>query len=202
MSLHPMNAFISHNITDKDTARLLAMALVEQGINVWFDEWDIRPGESITGGIEKGLSEADIFVLVWSANAKASNWVGTEIGAYVTRRVENQTLRIVPVMIDSTPLPTLVADYRGFTVSSSTKMEDIAAEITGRPSDVELARRLQVKLLDLTWEKARGDPLPYLVCPMCGSPELKRSQATDYKHDRSYYIIECEKCKWSEYTEM
>jgi hypothetical protein len=58
-----MNVFISHNSSDKDTARLLAVALVEQGVNVWFDEWAIRPGDSITGGIETGLSEADVFVL-------------------------------------------------------------------------------------------------------------------------------------------
>ena len=147
-----MNAFISHNTADKDMARLLAIALVEQDVNVWFDEWAIRPADSITGGIEKGLSEADIFVLVWSANTKTSNWVGSEISAYIRRRVDNQTLRIVPVMIDGTPLPTLVADYRGFTVTGGTKMEDIAAEIIGKPSDIEIARRLQVKLIDLTYE--------------------------------------------------
>jgi len=61
-----MNVFISHNKSDKETARFLAIALVEQGANVWFDEWKIRPGDSITGGIEVGLSTADIFVLVWT----------------------------------------------------------------------------------------------------------------------------------------
>ena len=197
-----MNAFISHNIADKNTARLLAIALVEQGINVWFDEWAIRPGDSITGGIEKGLSEADIFVLVWSTNAKTSNWVGTEISAYVRRRVDNRTLRIVPIMIDDTHLPTLVADYKGFSISRETKMEDIAAEITGKPSDVEIARLLQNRLLDLTLEHSHGDPLPYLVCPECGSTELKRSEQWDYKRDDHYYIIQCEKCKWNDWTQL
>lgn len=195
-----MNAFISHNTANKNTARYLAIALVEQGINVWFDEWAIQPGESITGGIEKGLSEADIFVLVWSTNAKASNWVGTEISAYVRRRVDDQTLRIVPIIIDDTPLPTLVADYKGFSISTETKMEDIAAEITGKPSDVEIARLLQNRLLDLTMEYSSGDPLPYIVCPKCGSTDLKRSDQWD--GDRHYYIIQCEKCKWSDGTEI
>ena len=196
-----MNAFISHNTADKNTARLLAIALVEQGINVWFDEWAIRPGDSITGGIEQGLSEADIFVLVWSANAKTSNWVGTEISAYIRRRVDDQTLRIVPIMIDETPLPTLVADYKGFSISKETKMESIAAEITGKPSDVEIARLLQKRLLDLTLEHSNSDPLPYIVCPQCGSSALKRSEQWDNSDDH-YYIIQCQECKWYKWTEL
>jgi hypothetical protein len=197
-----MNVFISHNKADKATARLLALALVEQGVNVWFDEWSLQPGDSITGGIEQGLSQADVFVLVWSVDARASNWVGTELRAYLRRRVDDDNLRIVPVMVDTTPLPALVADYKGFKVQPDTGMGQIAFEITGRPSDVEIARRLQVRLLELTNSHTSGDPLPFLVCPSCGSPKLKRSQATDSQHDRSYYVIECQVCKWTEWTEL
>lgn len=39
-----MRAFISHNKADKATARLIAMSLIEHGEDVWFDEWEIRPG--------------------------------------------------------------------------------------------------------------------------------------------------------------
>lgn len=197
-----MNVFISHNRADKATARLLALALVEQGVNVWFDEWDLRPGDSITGGIERGLSQADVFVLVWSADAKASKWVGTELRACLRRRVDDHKLRIVPVMVDATPLPALVADYKGFEVRANTGMGQIGFEIIGRPSDVEIARRLQVRLLDLAHGHLSGDPLPFLVCPSCGSPGLKRTEATDYEHDRTYYIIECQACKWTEWTEL
>jgi hypothetical protein len=198
-----MNVFISHNSRGKDSARLLAIALVEQGVNVWFDEWAIRPGDSITGGIETGLSEADVFVLVWSANAKKSNWVGTEVRAYLRRRVDDETLRIVPVMLDTTPLPTLVADYRGFSLDSGKTMDEIASEITGKPSDVEIARRLQEKLLDLMWDRSSGgDPLPYLVCPKCGSPELERSEQYDRRHEANYYVIQCQKCGWLDSTEV
>lgn len=197
-----MIAFICHNKADKVTARLLAIALIEQGIGVWFDEWSISPGDSLTGGIEKGLSNANIFIIVWSANAMSSNWVSTELRAYLRRRIDDQSLRIVPIMLDDTPLLTLIADYKGFSINNETRMEDIAAEITGRPSDVEIAKRLQEKLLDLTCQNSCGDPLPYLVCPLCGASELKRSQQIDHRNDRSYYIIQCEKCQWSEYTEM
>lgn len=196
-----MNVFISHNKHDKGTARLLAIALVEQGMNVWFDEWSIRLGDSLTGGIEKGLSDADIFVLVWSTQAKESNWVGTEIRAYLRRRVDDDSLRIVPVMVDDTPLPTLVADYKGFMVSPEYTVERIACEIMGRPIDIEIAQRLQTRLLELMFSHCEGDPHPYLVCPGCGSTELKRYAATDNARDKTYYIIECEECGWGDWTQ-
>lgn len=91
-----MKVFVSHNKADKSTARLIAMGIVEHGEDVWFDEWDIRPGESIVGGIEKGITECDVFVIVWSESAAKSKWVGTELRAIVRRRVDVENLRIVP----------------------------------------------------------------------------------------------------------
>ena len=108
-----MLVFISHNKGDKATARLLAAALVETRVNVWFDEWTLRPGDSIVGGIDNGLAQCDVFVLIWSESARQSNWVGTELRAVINRRVRDRTLRIVPVLTDSTPLPVLVAEYKG-----------------------------------------------------------------------------------------
>lgn len=195
-----MTAFISYNKADKETARLLAVALVGQGINVWFDEWQIRPGDSITGGIEIGLSNADIFVLVWSREASKSKWVGTEIRAYLRRRVDDESLRIVPVLMDEAPLPTLAADYKGFNVDSETSLNTIAFEITGKPSEIELARRLQRRLMELTVSHCGDDdPLPHIICPLCGSSNLKRSTTTD--RDEIYYVIECEDCKWNDWSQ-
>lgn len=198
-----MKVFISHNKEDKEIARLLAVALVEQGVDVWFDEWAIRPGDSITGGIEKGLTDADVFVLVWSGAAGKSNWVGTELRAYLRRRVDNATLRIIPVLLDNTKLPVLVADYRGFNMKEGMSLETIVAQLTGNTSDIEIARRLQNRLMELTESYASpGDPLPYLICPRCGSGKLKRGEATDYERDDRYLTIQCEECKWTDATEI
>lgn len=197
-----MKVFISHNKVDKTSARALAVLLVEQGVDVWFDEWEIRPGESITGGIERGLTESDVFVLIWSAAAHASNWVGTEVRAFIRRRVDDDGLRIVPLMVDGTALPALVADYRGFDLSGDLTLDQVAVELTGEPRDLEIARRLQTKLLELTASHASGgDPLPYLVCPTCASTELKRSTEEDRARDDLYYVVECGHCGWSDWTQ-
>jgi hypothetical protein len=194
----PRRFFISHNKADKVAARLLAVALVEQGMDVWFDEWDIAPGESLTGGIEQGLTEADTFVLVWSKEASKSRWVGTEIRAYLRRRVDDETLRIIPIMLDETALPTLVADYRGFSLTSETTLEGIASEMLGWPIDVEIAQRLTRRLHALTDKFVSENPdapFPYIVCPQCGSSDL-RTYGSEMAFDKYYLFISCQECDW------
>lgn len=131
-----MNVFISHNSADKNAARMLALALRRLAATVWFDEWHIAPGESIVSGIESGLGRCEIFVLLWSNNARSSSWVSMELRAYIRRRVDDETLRIVPLMLDETPLPLLVAEYRGFKCTAdATAMEAIAQQLVLSPAE-------------------------------------------------------------------
>jgi len=198
-----MRAFISHNKADKTTARALATLLVAQGVDVWFDEWEIRPGQSLTGGIEEGLAQSNTFILVWSQAAQASNWVGTETRAYVRRRVDDKELLVIPIMVDKTALPVLVADYRGFDVSDGKiALERVAEEIAGNPGNVELAQILKTKLNTIQREGAgNGDPFGIIVCPSCASGNLHRHSATDYARDEMYYLIDCKDCGWSDWTQ-
>ena len=114
---------------------------------------------------------------------------------------DDDSLRIVPILLDDTPLPVLVADYRGFPISDGISLPDIAAKITGEPPDIEIAAMLQRRLNQLCEKHTAGDPFPYLVCPMCASRNLKRTVATDYERDKSYYIIECKDCGWGDWTQ-
>ena len=40
------DVFLSHSAADKDTVREIAERLKSDGVRVWFDEWEIRPGDS------------------------------------------------------------------------------------------------------------------------------------------------------------
>lgn len=77
--------FLSHNTADKEFVRRLTAALAATGARAWFDEWTIRPGDSIPGAIEGGISSFDTFALVWSEASSKSRWVKTEMEAAFTR---------------------------------------------------------------------------------------------------------------------
>jgi hypothetical protein len=98
-------AFISYSYEDKDTATKIATDLRAGGIDVWFDRWEIQPGDSLVQKIfEEGLSGADAFLALISKNSIDSKWVRHELDVALIKRIEGIT-RIIPLVLDSVTLP-------------------------------------------------------------------------------------------------
>ena len=49
------DVFLSHNSKDKAIVRDVAERLRADGLRVWFDEWIIKPGDSIPSKVDEGL---------------------------------------------------------------------------------------------------------------------------------------------------
>jgi hypothetical protein len=194
-----LRVFISHNAKDKETARLLATLLADRGISVWFDQWEIKAGESIIGGIGKGIEECDVFVLLWSAAAKSSRWVDTEMRAAIRKRVDHEAFQVVPVMLDGTALPLLVADYRGFALSNVSDMEGIVREICPDESQIDVIARMQARFLELVAnEFPEDDEVRSLFCPVCVSRNLSAQVKHEARYDERLYLVRCADCGWQQ----
>ncbi len=96
--VHP-KTFISHSSINKEIAAQLSRDLVKQGIDVWFAEWEILPGDSLRRKIEQGISEATHFIVLLTQHSLKSEWVQTELDAALVKKIENQC-RLLPVLID------------------------------------------------------------------------------------------------------
>jgi WD40 repeat protein len=94
------DVFISHSSMDKAVARELANRLRADGLRVWFDEWEINPGDMIGLKIERGLEFSRTLVLVMSGNAFASDWVTLERHTALFRDPTNAQRRLVPLRLD------------------------------------------------------------------------------------------------------
>ena len=47
------DVFLSHSAKDKAVVRDVAVRLRTDGLTVWFDEWVLKPGDSIPAKIEE-----------------------------------------------------------------------------------------------------------------------------------------------------
>jgi hypothetical protein len=74
--------FLSHSTKDKAVVRAVAERLKADGLRVWFDDWEIRSGDSIPAKIEDGLEHSRVLVLCVSAHALGSDWAQLEAGAF------------------------------------------------------------------------------------------------------------------------
>jgi GTPase SAR1 family protein len=94
------DVFISHSAKDKPAVCELAERLRKDGLRVWFDEWEIKPGDAILLKIQKGLEQARTLVLVMSQHASASEWVTFEHHSVLFSDPTNQRRRFIPVRLD------------------------------------------------------------------------------------------------------
>jgi hypothetical protein len=72
--------FISYSTRDLSQVELLRQQLQGTSIEVFVAEHSVRPSEELGPKISSAIADCDLFVLLWSENAKASEWVPQEIG--------------------------------------------------------------------------------------------------------------------------
>ena len=94
------DVFISHSSKDKTAVRELAQRLRADGLRVWLDEWEIKPGDLISLRIEHGLEQSRVLILVMSASAFASEWVTLERHTALFRDPTNAKRRFIPLRLD------------------------------------------------------------------------------------------------------
>src|SRR5881275_3303861 len=98
------DVFLSHSAKDKAVVRPIAERLRADGLRVWLDDWEIRPGDSIPAKIEEGLEHSRLLVLCMSANAFGSDWAQLEAGTFRFRDPLNKELRFIPLRLDDAPI--------------------------------------------------------------------------------------------------
>jgi len=90
------DVFISHASEDKDFVRPLAEALHETRLSVWYDEFELRVGDSLRRKIDEGLSQSRYGIVVVSHSFFAKNWPQQELDGLMSKEIAG-TKVILPV---------------------------------------------------------------------------------------------------------
>ena len=127
------DVFISHTSEDKDeVVRPLATALRDAGLSVWYDEFELRIGDSLRRKIDKGLASSRFGVVVLSRDFFGRGWPEYELDGLVTRTVSGEQV-LLPVWHDVTKREVMdyspsLADRVARSTATHT-VEEIATEI-------------------------------------------------------------------------
>lgn len=127
------DVFISHASEDKDeVVRPLAKALVNEGLNVWYDEFELKIGDSLRRKIDKGLANSNFGIVVLSKDFIKKGWTNYELDGIITKSVSGEQI-LLPIWHNITKKEVLdfspsIADKVARNTSSYT-VEEIANEI-------------------------------------------------------------------------
>jgi TolB-like protein/Tfp pilus assembly protein PilF len=99
--------FLSYASQDADAARRICESLRAAGIEVWFDQNELRGGDAWDASIRKQIKECTLFVPIISANteARSEGYFRLEWRLAVERlhQMADDQAFLLPVLIDDTP---------------------------------------------------------------------------------------------------
>lgn len=109
------NVFVSYSTHDLKNVAELQQALVGTGVGVFVAEHSVLPSEHLSEKISSAITACDLFVLLWSESAKASEWVSQEIG-----KAHALNKKILPlVLTEGLNLPGFIKDLKYLPVYSN-----------------------------------------------------------------------------------
>lgn len=125
------DVYISYSSKDLDKVRILVNRLTQRNVSVWFAENQIAAGESITRGIEEGISSSRFTICCLSPNFIQSKWCRLEYEASVNKHVNDNREVLIPVEIHPTApkdIPILLRDKKIVTGIEDDSQLDMLAE--------------------------------------------------------------------------
>jgi Domain of unknown function (DUF1883)/TIR domain len=139
------DVFVAHASEDKEAiARPLAHALDDRHLAVWFDEFELRIGDSLRRKIDAGIARSRFGIVILSHAFFAKGWSQYELDGLVTMEVsgrqvtlplwhdisKDEVVSYSPSLADKVALRT--ADYTIDEIA-----EEIATVVRGRSQGVE-----------------------------------------------------------------
>ena len=132
------DVFISHASEDKDdVVRPLATALQEKGVRVWYDEFEMRIGDSLRRKIDQGLANSRFGIVVISRSFIKKGWTNYELDGLMTKAISGQQV-LLPIWHDITKQE--VVDY-------SPSLADKVARNTSQQTIQEIADEISEMVL-------------------------------------------------------
>jgi len=92
------DVFISHASEDKDDlVRPLAEALRERGLDVWYDEFELKLGASLRRSLDRGIANSRFGIVVFSKAFFGKNWTNYELDGLVAREMHGGQQLVLPL---------------------------------------------------------------------------------------------------------
>lgn len=160
MKQFKFDVFLSHSSRDKAVAGMIAERLRSQGLSVWFDDWMLKPGDSIGSKVEEGLEQSRTMVVCLSPAALASGWINLEHSTLAFRDASDGR-RIVPLLIADCKIPDTLRNFQSidFIQQSDAAFVDLLAAC--RPTLATKPARSEAGWPDV--DETAFDPVRYVT---------------------------------------
>jgi hypothetical protein len=207
------DAFISHASEDKKSfVRPLAQALASLGASVWYDEFTMRIGDSLSQSIDRGLSQSRFGIVVLSPSFLSKPWPQHELRGLVTREIDSHSA-ILPIWhgvtrADVAKFSPTLADKLAVSTSEVDAI-DIALQILNVIRPDLYAKHPRSQLVKLANGEALAElqnelsslreQLSEYQCPHCGSLLVSSVDAPFDEREKHWDAVRTFECGYVEH---
>ncbi|HEV7757381.1 MAG TPA: toll/interleukin-1 receptor domain-containing protein, partial [Acidimicrobiales bacterium] len=130
--------FCSYSRVDEEVVKAFAARLRSDGIDAWFDRWEIQPGDDFVAKIDDVLRRyATALVFLSSTEGQTGRWAGVEwrtVTAAQVEWVEGRGRRVIPVLVDEgAEIPPLLLRLDHPPVTEYEAIRDAILGISAKP---------------------------------------------------------------------
>ncbi|MGH3813329.1 MAG: TIR domain-containing protein, partial [Pseudonocardiaceae bacterium] len=133
-STRPPKVFLSYRSTDRAVVEEFAERLRRDGIDAWYDAWEIAPGDDIVAKMDEGIDRCGAGLIFVSHAWFEGPWVQDEYTSLAFRKVEDD-IRLIPVLLDDVTdsLPTRLRKLARRSVGDYAAIRDTLLGIDRKP---------------------------------------------------------------------
>src|SRR5262245_62073625 len=149
--------FLSHASEDKDWCKKLAERLRDQGVRVWFDGWELQPGDNLIARINEGIKRSRKMVAVFSRSyfKDTKVWTRAESYAQQSSDILSRERPLIPALIEDCEIePTM----RGILSLDFRNHDDFDLRLRQLIEALDLPRREFTREEEIEFREHKVDP--------------------------------------------
>lgn len=94
--------FICHAGEDKEEiVRPMVEVFSQAGISCWYDEAEIKGGDSVVQKVNEGLASSQYVIVVFSINFIQKNWPQRELNSVLNKEASTGEVKVLPLLVGS-----------------------------------------------------------------------------------------------------
>jgi hypothetical protein len=111
---HYHACFCSYSSLDREEMLKRAQGLQAVGLETFIDVLKLRPGDEWNPKIFAAIDESDLFVVIWSKNARDSKWVKKESRYALNRYKQHGSPDFRPIPVEGPPIASVPRGLRAY----------------------------------------------------------------------------------------
>jgi hypothetical protein len=126
---HYHACFCSYSSLDRAEMLKRAQGIRATGLETFIDVLTLRPGDMWNPKIFEAIDESDLFVVIWSTNARDSEWVKKELYYALRHYKEHGGPDFVPIPVEGPPIASVPQDLQDYHFNDELLGQIRAAEL-------------------------------------------------------------------------